>query len=90
MGAGGTAEGQRREGECEEGKVSEATFAGFTPRVVMCACVRVLRRREREEGEEVPLSVVDFLEVIEHPLKDKHVPQEKGQYIYTSMLGTAK
>ena len=50
MGAGGTAEGQRREGECEEGKVSEATFAGFTPRVVMCACVRVLRRREREEG----------------------------------------
>ena len=51
---------------------------------------RKRRRREREEGEEVPLSVVDFLEVIEHPLKDKHLPQEKGQYIYTSMLGTAK
>ena len=50
MGAGGTAEGQRREGECEEGKVSEATFAGFTPRVVMCACVRVLRGHPRETG----------------------------------------
>ena len=50
---------------------------------------RKKRRRERTE-EDVPLSVVDFLEVIEHPLKDQYLPQDRGQYIYTSMLGTAR
>ena len=44
----------------------------------------------RSEGEEVPMSVVDFLNEIEGPLKDQHLPKEKGKYIYTSMLGTAK
>ena len=48
------------------------------------------RRRRGQEGEGVPLRGVGFLEVTEHALQDKHVPQEKGQYIYTSMLGTAK
>ena len=42
------------------------------------------------EDEPVPLSVVDFLEVIEAPLKEAHLPQERGRYIYTSMLGTAR
>ena len=58
---------------------------------------RKKRRRDREaaaaadtEDEPVPLSVVDFLEVIEAPLKEAHLPQERGRYIYTSMLGTAR
>ena len=55
---------------------------------------RKKRRRDREAAadteDEVPLSVVDFLEVIEAPLKEAHLPQERGRYIYTSMLGTAR
>ena len=52
---------------------------------------RKKRRKERESPEDnVPMSVVEFLEIIEHPLKDKYLPPEKGQYIYTSMLGTAR
>ena len=52
---------------------------------------RKKRRKERETPTaDVPMSVVDFLEVIEHPLKDQYLPADRGQYIYTSMLGTAK
>ena len=35
------------------------------------------------------MSVVEFLNVVEEPLKDKHLPLEKGRTIYTSLLGTA-
>jgi hypothetical protein len=42
------------------------------------------------EMEDVPMSVVEFLEEIEGPLKEKHLPKEKKKFIYTSMLGTAK
>ena len=35
------------------------------------------------------MSVVEFLDVIEEPLKAKYLPQETGKFIYTSMLGTA-
>ena len=35
------------------------------------------------------MSVVEFLNVVEEPLKDKHLPLEKGKTIYTSLLGTA-
>ena len=43
-----------------------------------------------EEEKETPMGVVEFLEAIEEPLKEKHLPREMGQYIYTSMLGTSK
>lgn len=42
------------------------------------------------EDDAVPMSVVEFLDAIEQPLKDKHIPREMGKFIYTSMLGTAK
>ena len=49
-------------------------------------------RRNQNSGtdEEVPMSVVEFLNAIEEPLKDKHIPMERGRFIYTSLLGTAK
>lgn len=42
-----------------------------------------------EGEEEVPMSVVEFLNAVEEPLKDQHLPQGKGKFIYTSLLGTA-
>ncbi len=44
----------------------------------------------KEAKEEVPMSVVDFLNAVEEPLKDKFLPLELGQTIYTSLLGTAQ
>ena len=35
------------------------------------------------------MSVVEFLNAVEEPLKEKHLPPEKGRTIYTSLLGTA-
>ena len=35
------------------------------------------------------MSVVEFLDAVEEPLKDAHIPQGKGNFIYTSLLGTA-
>ena len=35
------------------------------------------------------MSVVEFLDAVEEPLKDEHIPQGKGNFIYTSLLGTA-
>jgi hypothetical protein len=43
-----------------------------------------------EAVDEVPMSVVEFLESVEEPLKEKYIPKEMGKFIYTSMLGTAK
>ena len=64
----------------------------------LCATSAFTRNMKEEERkgdreypvDDVPMSVVNFLEVIEHPLKDQYLPTEQGQYIYTSMLGTAK
>ena len=36
------------------------------------------------------MSVVEFLDAVEEPLKDEHIPPGKGHFIYTSLLGTAK
>ena len=36
------------------------------------------------------MSVVEFLDAVEEPLKDAHIPPGKGHFIYTSLLGTAK
>ena len=36
------------------------------------------------------MSVVEFLNAVEEPLKDQHIPPGKGKFIYTSLLGTAK
>ena len=41
------------------------------------------------EEESVPLSVVEFLQAVEEPLKDQYLPEAKGKTIYTSLLGTA-
>ena len=35
------------------------------------------------------MSVVEFLDAVEEPLKDEHIPPGKGHFIYTSLLGTA-
>ena len=35
------------------------------------------------------MSVVEFLDAVEEPLKDAHIPPGKGNFIYTSLLGTA-
>ena len=35
------------------------------------------------------MTVVEFLNAVEEPLKEKHLPLEKGKTIYTSLLGTA-
>ena len=35
------------------------------------------------------MSVVEFLDAVEEPLKDAHIPPGKGHFIYTSLLGTA-
>ena len=43
-----------------------------------------------DEVDEVPLSVVEFLEEIEVPIKNKVLPAEMGKFVYTSMLGTAQ
>jgi len=53
---------------------------------------RELRKRARDavNTNDVPMSVVEFLDAIEEPLKDKHLPNERGKFIYTSLLGTAK
>ena len=42
------------------------------------------------EGEkEVPMTVVEFLQSVEEPLKDEHLPVGLGKTIYTSLLGTS-
>ena len=51
---------------------------------------REARKKRIADGEEeVPMSVVEFLDAVEEPLKDEHIPQGKGNFIYTSLLGTA-
>ena len=39
--------------------------------------------------DEVPMSVVEFLQAVEEPLKDEHLPDALGKTIYTSLLGTS-
>ena len=39
--------------------------------------------------KQVPMTVVDFLESVEEPLKDEHLPAALGKTIYTSLLGTS-
>ena len=42
------------------------------------------------DGEkEVPMTVVEFLQSVEEPLKDEHLPAGLGKTIYTSLLGTS-
>ena len=51
---------------------------------------REARKKRIADGEEeVPMSVVEFLDAVEEPLKDAHIPPGKGNFIYTSLLGTA-
>ena len=35
------------------------------------------------------MTVVEFLDAVEEPLKDEHIPQALGKTIYASLLGTA-
>ena len=41
------------------------------------------------EEKQVPMTVVEFLEAVEEPLKDEHLPAALGKIIYTSLLGTS-
>jgi non-ribosomal peptide synthetase component F len=49
-----------------------------------------VRNGSEPNGQEIPMSVVEFLNEIEAPFKDQLLPKEKGKFIYTSMLGTAR
>merc|ERR1711936_533372 len=61
----------------------------------LCACSAFSRNMSEEERkaerearkkriadgeEEVPMSVVEFLDAVEEPLKDAHIPQGKGHF----------
>ena len=49
-----------------------------------------LRQPVIEEAiENVPMSVVEFMDAIEEPLKDQYLPEALGKTIYASLLGTA-
>ena len=41
------------------------------------------------EASAVPMSVVEFLDAVEEPLKDQYLPEARGKTIYASLLGTA-
>lgn len=43
----------------------------------------------KEPVEAVPMSVVEFIDAIEEPLKDQYLPEAIGKTIYASLLGTA-
>ena len=43
-----------------------------------------------EDAEEVPMTVLEFLEAVEQPIKEQHLPEGLGKTVYASMLGTAK
>jgi len=67
----------------------------------LCACAAFSRNNvnnnednedastKKSEEESVPMSVVEFLDAVEEPLKDQHLPEAKGKTIYASLLGTA-
>ena len=44
---------------------------------------------DKKEEKEVPMTVVEFLQSVEEPLKDEHLPVGLGKTIYTSLLGTS-
>ena len=44
---------------------------------------------DKKEEKEVPMTVVEFLQSVEEPLKDEHLPAGLGKTIYTSLLGTS-
>ena len=44
---------------------------------------------ENRPEKEVPMTVVEFLQSVEEPLKDEHLPAALGKTIYTSLLGTS-
>ena len=42
------------------------------------------------EDEDVgTITVTEFLQAVEEPLKEEHLPVAKGKTIYTSLLGTS-
>ena len=41
------------------------------------------------EEAATPMTVVEFIDAIEEPLKDQYLPEASGKTIYTSLLGTA-
>ena len=43
----------------------------------------------KHEESAVPMSVVEFLDAVEEPLKDQYLPEARGKTIYASLLGTA-
>ena len=47
------------------------------------------KKRIADGKEEAPMYVVEFLDAVEEPLKEAHIPQGKGNFLYTSLFGTA-
>ena len=54
-----------------------------------CKVKVILNMGENPTESYFQMSVVEFLNAVEEPLKEKHLPLEKGRTIYTSLLGTA-
>lgn len=53
----------------------------------MCAQAAFSRANQTDQSEDT--SVVEFLDTIEEPLINLHLPEAKGKTIYASLLGTA-
>ena len=63
----------------------------------LCACAAFERERKKKEkagmnmeNEDAgTITVTEFLQAVEEPLKEEHLPVPKGKTIYTSLLGTS-
>ena len=60
----------------------------------LCACAAFERADVEADMNinnetEVPMTVVEFLQAVEEPLKEEYLPAAKGKTIYTSLLGTS-
>ena len=63
----------------------------------LCACAAFERERKNKEKAGMivedeydgTITVTEFLQAVEEPLKEEHLPVAKGKTIYTSLLGTS-
>ena len=63
----------------------------------LCACAAFERERKKkekagikvEDEDDGTITVTEFLQAIEEPLKEEHLPVALGKTIYTSLLGTS-
>ena len=63
----------------------------------LCACAAFERERKKkekagmkvEDEDDGSIAVTEFLQAVEEPLKEEHLPAAFGKTIYTSLLGTS-